>query len=353
MKRHRLAACACAALFAGGGAALADTSVETFPEKFFAIDFPATPKITAGIYQAVTAGGTTVPVPAEIYSLQQPGAFYQVTVADLAGSAAEDRHALDHAIAAFRRRPDLALDTAVSHSLTGSRFQLCGRHFGYVGDSERLVYETLYYNPNTRKFYEVVSSVTPAAQSRHGADVQHFQTSLALQADAQSQLPAAPDYPENWKVYKYPQVGFDIRFPAEPTVEAGQYTTDHGITVPATRYWARQGDTLYRLTVANYWETDASPDGPGAEDAVDGAVRLWKKQGTVLSDDSVAISNGQCGRDVVLRTPDNLETRASIFFPATQHRIYIVEVTHSRARGTLDPLDDRRFRESLALATAQ
>src|SRR5699024_7694302 len=126
---------------------------EDFPDKFFALDFPASPTVTTGTYDAVTPSCARVSVPATVSSVQQDGAFFAITVADLANSAADDRHALDHAIKAYRQRSDLALDTAVSHSLTGSRFQLCGRHFGYASPDDQLNYETLYYNPNTRLFY--------------------------------------------------------------------------------------------------------------------------------------------------------------------------------------------------------
>lgn len=343
---------------AGGGAAYAaDDAVPYFtvPEKFFSADFPGKPVVGQASFPVPTPQGTKVSVPAVTYSLQQPGASYRVTVADLANSAAADSHALDHAVEAFRKSHGaLPLDAEVSHSLTGSKFQLCGRHFGYAGKDGALHYETLYYNPNTWLFYDITSTVSAKAQPEHGADAEHFQTSFAIKADAKSQLPAPPPYPDNWKLHKYPDSGFDIRFPAEPTVEQGSYTTDTGIAVPATRYWAKQGDVLYRLTVAHYNGTAADPDGTTADAQVAGAVRAWKRQGTVLADDSVAISAGQCGRDVTIaRKEDGLRARASIYFPASQHRVYLLEVAQLARDVPIDPIDDRRFRESLALVLPQ
>ena len=123
--------------------------------------------------------------------------------------------------------------------------------------------------------------------------------------------------------------------------------------MPATRYSAQLGNTLYRLTVARPYGTAADPEGASAEDSVIDAVKLWKRQGTVVADDAVAIAAGQCGRDVTVRKPGGLAARASIFFPATQQKVYIVEVSQTGPGPAADPLDDRRFRESLTLALAQ
>jgi hypothetical protein len=338
---------AAASLLSGGATLAAEEEGPLFTDKatWLSIDFPGRPVISKGSYEAVTPAGGTVRVPATLYTVTQPGTEYRVTVANLAGSAAEESHALESAAAAYRKRDGLALDTAVSHSLGTSGYQLCGRSFGYQAADGRLVYETLFYNHNTRLFYDVRSSVAQRAQAQHGSQVSHFQQSLAILADPASKPPAPLAYPEGWKLYDYADARFSIRFPAAPTVEEGDYRTDSGIVVPATRYWARSGGTLYRLTVAKLWETEAD-DG----NAVDDGARLWTRNGTVVANDSVAINAAQCGRDIALKTPDGLAARARIFFPSSQHRLYVIEVAQGQGGAAPGAEDVDRFLQSFAVA---
>lgn len=336
-----------AASLLSGGTALAEDEGPLFtdPATWLSIDFPGRPHVSKGSYDAVTPAGNTVSVPATIYTVKQPGTEYRVTVANLANSPAEETHALENAAAAYRKQDGLALDTAVSHSLSGSGYQLCGRSFGHQDTNGRLVYETLFYNHNTRLFYDVHSSVAQQAQAEHGSEVSHFQQSLALLADPASKLPPPLAYPEGWKLYNYKDALFSIRFPAEPTVEEGDYRTDSGVVVPATRYWARSGGTLYRLMVAKLWETEAD-DG----NAVDDGASLWTRKGTVIANDGVAVSAAQCGRDIALKTPEGLAARARIFFPSSQHRLYVIEVAQEAGGATPGAEDTDRFLQSFTLA---
>lgn len=330
--------------------------VFTAPQDWLSIEFPKEPVVSQVDYPAVTPTGATVKIPATRYAVEQGGTRYLVTVARTAGSIADDPHILDNAVTAFRKRGGLALDTAVSHSLGNASpdsaetittsYQLCGRQFGYKGRDDSLNYRTLFYNPNTHLLYDIFSSVTPAAQAEHGADVSHFQWSLALLADPASRPAPAPVFPESWKLYDYSAAGFSIRFPDAPTVEKARYRTDGGVDVPATRYQASADGVLYRLTVAEIWQS-------GADDAnaVDEGVRVWKRQGAVLSDDSVAVSAAQCGRDVAVRTTDGRKARAWIFFPSSQHRLYVIE-TSGPGDGA-EPAGGAFFRQSFTVAKPQ
>ncbi|MDB5712953.1 MAG: hypothetical protein JWO15_350 [Sphingomonadales bacterium] len=322
-----------------------DARIFTDEKKWLSIQFPAPPTVTATRYDVVTPGGTKIAVPATLYDFKQNGSEYRVTVANLAGSVADDPHALEHAVTAFRRRKGIALDTAVSHSLGASGYQLCGRSFGYSGPGGKLNYQTLFYNDNAHLFYDIYSSVTLKAEPQHGAEVTHFQQSLALLADPASKLPAPLNYPDNWKLYDYPTARFGIRFPAAPTVEQAAYHTDGGINVPATRYWTRVGGTLYRLTVAQLWETEADNG-----NAVDEGVAVWKRHGEVIADDTVAVNAAQCGRDVALKSPQGTISRARIFFPSSQHRLYVIEVAQEVGNQTPDAADTDRFLQSFTVA---
>ncbi len=324
--------------------ALAHTPVPTYAEDLISIQFPAPPERTAGRYQAVTASGVRVSVPARVYALQRGGADYRVSVAALAGTLADDPDALDHAVAHYRQRHVLALDTETSHALGASGTQLCGQHFGRIAPDGRLHHVTLFYNPRARLFYDIQSVLTAEAEATQGAEATRFQQSLALLPDAEARAPQPPSYPPPWQVVQVPDHRFSIRFPAPPRVEQGHYRSEGGVSVPATRYTAQVGHTVYRLTAAHLWETAA--DEP---DAVRQASRLWRRQGQLLSDVSVAVGNGQCGRELKLRRRDGTLTRASIFFPSSQHRLFIVEVAGAAPGVAVDPEDDRRFRASFTL----
>jgi hypothetical protein len=322
-------------------AALADEQWREFsyPEQRFLIHFPASPAVSTGHYEAVTGTGERVSVPATIYSVRRGKTDYRVTVANLANSAAEDAKALEHAANASRAGGTVGLDTPVSMANSS-----CGRYLGIERAGGVLDFVALFYNRDTKLLYDVRASVPPADQAEHGADAVHFQQSLSFLADPDAK-PAAPKiFPENWQPF-VKEGGFSIRFPQPPSVEQGSYRTEAGITVPATLYSLRQGETLYRVTAAHMWETEA--DLPDV--AVDEASRLWAGQGAVTKDISISLMNGQCGRDIAVRRPDGGTASAKIFFPSSQHRLYLVEVAHgSGAAPAVDA--EGWFRDSFVIA---
>lgn len=314
------------------------------PAQWFEAAFPATPAITQTTYTAIGAQGQSIPVPATTYGVRQGGASYQVTVARLSGTPAQADHVLDYAISHVRGQRHLALDASTSHSYGDSGAQACGRQFGYVGKDGRLTYQTLFYNPRTALFYDIRSTVAAADQSEHGADVTHFQQSFALLADPAARPLKAPDAP-GWQTVTGPDGKFTIRFPSTPAVSQTSYTTVAGVSVPATAYEARQGDTLYRVTAVHLWET--AGDEPGA---LDREIARWQHRGVLQSDASVAVPAAQCGRDITLRDSDGESVHTTLFFPSSQHRIYILETRRKTPPGPGEALDDQRFRLSFGVA---
>lgn len=313
------------------------------PDQWFEAAFPGQPTISRITYTTAGPHGEAVAVPATRYAVNQRGASYQVTVASLAGTPAQVDHVLDHAIAHVRAQRHLALDASTSHSYTGSSAQACGRQFGYQGKDGRLHYQTLFYNERTGLFYEIRSSVARADQAEHGADVAHFQQSFALLADPGATGSPAPPPPADWQTVS--NATFTLRFPATPTVTQGEYRTATGIAVPDTVYEARQGSTLYRLTAVHLWQTDG--DDPAV---LDREIARWQRRGEVVKDAAVAIPAAQCGRDITLRDTDGATVHSTLFFPSSQHRLYIIEVRHAAPPEPQDALDDRRFRDSFTVA---
>ena len=57
---------------------------------------------------------------------------------------------------------------------------------------------------------------------------------------------------QDWVEYENREVGFNINFPVEPTVEDGEYVSPAGETLPARVFTARDGESQYRVTVVDF-----------------------------------------------------------------------------------------------------
>ena len=287
----------------------------SFADKGFLVQFPHDPDRRETHYEAATPAGVTVPVPATEFAITSGHSRFAATVAELAGSGADDPKALDHAVDRVRREGDVGLETWISIS-NGA----CGKFLGLTGRDGALNFVGLYYNAPHRRLYEIRAVVPPGEQAEHGADASHFEQSLSFLADPDAKPAPAPVWPTGWQAVTYDDPGFSIRFPGQPRVEQTSYTTEQHIIVPATRYEAAAGGVQLRVTVAKLWETDAdTPDAP------DQAAHLWSHGRTLASLDVVGLANAQCGREVSQRESDGSVARARIFFPSSQHRLYIVE----------------------------
>ena len=315
-RRGAAALLAAGVLFATTAAAGEDAWREySYADKGFLVQFPHDPDKREIQYNAATPTGATVPVPASDYAVTSGHTRLSATVAELAGSSADDPKALNHAVDRVRREGDVGVETWISISAGA-----CGKFLGLTGRDGALNYVGLYYNPPHRRLYEIRAVVPPADQAEHGADASHFEQSLSFLADTDAKPVPAPVWPARWQAFTYADPGFGIRFPGQPRVEQGSYTTETRIKVPATRYIYQAGDTELRVTVANLWQSDAdTPDAP------DQALRLWNHGITPASVDIPGLANAQCGREVSLREGDGHVARVRIFFPTSQHKLYIVE----------------------------
>lgn len=320
----------------------------SYPEARFAIRFPAKPEAGSGSYPAALADGSTVAVPATVHAATRGTTRYQVSIADFAGTRARDPQALNHAVAALRRTGSVALETRVSMANSS-----CGYYLGLTEPDGALSFLALFYDHDAGKFYDVRARVPASDQELRMASAVHFQQSISFLPDPAAEAETQPsDYPDGWREYDFlDQSGFAIRFPAEPRVETGTYRTAGGITVPAARYWVQQGDVLYKLTAATYWETAA--DTIDAGEAIDPAIELIAETGTIASDVSIGLRNAQCGRELRVEGNDGSRSDLSLFFPSSQHRLFILETrrTGPAARTTEEGTD--WFRKSFRLAVPQ
>ena len=59
-----------------------------------------------------------------------------------------------------------------------------------------------------------------------------------------------PAAAQSWEEYSYPKYAFAVTFPAKPQVEEKSYQVADNRMVPAQVYSVRQGDVIFKMTVA-------------------------------------------------------------------------------------------------------
>ena len=89
-----------------------------------------------------------------------------------------------------------------------------------------------------------------------------------------------PAAAQNWEEYDYPKYAFAVVFPAKPQVEETTYQVADDRLVPAQVYSVRQGDVIFKMTVAELAGT-AYGRRVGQQPVNGPIVRL---QGPILSD---------------------------------------------------------------------
>src|SRR6516225_11266210 len=61
---------------------------------------------------------------------------------------------------------------------------------------------------------------------------------------------SGPAAAQSWEEYDYPKYAFAVVFPAKPQVEETTYQVADNRLVPAQVYSVRQGDVMFKMTVA-------------------------------------------------------------------------------------------------------
>jgi hypothetical protein len=113
---------------------------------------------------------------------------------------------------------------------------------------------------------------------------------------------------QEWKAYRYPDPGFAVQFPAEPTVEKATAKTSNYHALPMTRYTVRQDRITYTVSVVDYSTTNADPLSTIAE-----TERALGASGKV----TVAIGariNRSFGRELSISGTDGSRSAIAIFY---------------------------------------
>jgi hypothetical protein len=168
----RLAVLLAAALLCSVAAAAADKWREYgYLENAFAIQFPAEPRIAEGTYKTAI-----ISVGARIYSLEQEGSRYAVTVADFSRTNLSEPTVMELAIEQLKSDGEVKVD--IPHRVN--------RHFGRQlsiagNDGSRSSIALFYYQ---RRLYEIKGTILPTNEDADSSDGARFQQSLRFTNDA-------------------------------------------------------------------------------------------------------------------------------------------------------------------------
>jgi len=149
---------------------------------------------------------------------------------------------------------------------------------------------------------------------------------------------------QEWKVYPYPDPGFDIQFPAPPTVDQSTFRTPAGVSLPMTRYFVRQDRIVYSLNVVDYSTTSADATATIAE-----TEKSFGASGKV----TVAIDarvNRAYGRELSVTGADGSRSAVAVFF--VNKHLYTLVGTALPPNAIERSGDTIRFQESLQFTGA-
>jgi hypothetical protein len=166
----RLIALAFAMLVAVGPAAAQSWKEYSYPGYFFAVSFPADPKIENTTYQA--ADGRLVE--ARVYSVTQGNAVFKMTVVDLSETTIEEG-VIDHAIRTLSQGGEIKLDIPYRISrVFGRRLSIMGADGGHSSVG-------VFFHK--RRLYQIEGKVLGTGDDA-GADAIRFEQSLVFTDDA-------------------------------------------------------------------------------------------------------------------------------------------------------------------------
>ncbi len=304
------------------------------------VDFPGEPHKTNGAYPTPVSVDQTVSAPSTTYSIRQGGSLYTALVADVSKAGVDGPRLMQSVAMALRTEGEVQLDEPVS--ISGGQ---CGRYLGIVGPDHSQVFLAILMSSDAGRLFVLKAEVQPGDVASDGPNALRFQQSANLTSIEKPRSAPTPADARAWTQYDYDDVGFGVKFPAAPSIESGRYWTDDGLSVPALRYTVRSGRSLYRVTVADLWRTPADRNG-----AIDQAVDVLRRYGEIRSDRAVSIPFGQCGRDLSLAKPAGDYASVGVYFPTSQHKLFIVEATGSEADRQAQAQDVDMFRQSFRLA---
>jgi hypothetical protein len=113
---------------------------------------------------------------------------------------------------------------------------------------------------------------------------------------------------QEWKAYSYPDPGFAIQFPADPTIEKGAVKTSLWGSLPVTRYTVAQDHIQYSVSVVDYSSSNA-----------DSLTTIGETEKTLGASGKVTAAigarvNRSFGRELSINGNDGSRSAIAIFF---------------------------------------
>ena len=149
---------------------------------------------------------------------------------------------------------------------------------------------------------------------------------------------SGPAAAQSWQEYTYPDYAFSIAFPAAPQIETTTYQAANGRAVPARVYSVRQGNFVFKMTVADH-------AGTGLEESaiIDHAIKTLSAGGEVKVNIPHRIYRVY-GRQLSIVGSDGSHSTAAVF--DYKGRLYQIE-GKALPGGSGGQFETTRFQQSL------
>src|SRR5215470_4443547 len=128
---------------------------------------------------------------------------------------------------------------------------------------------------------------------------------------------SGPAAAQSWEEYSYPEYAFSVDFPANPQVEETTYQVADNRLVPAQVYSVRQGDVIFKMTVAEL-------EGTRLEESaiIDHAIKTLSQAATVRLNIPARIYQVY-GRQLTVEGADSSRSMVQLF--DYKDRLYKIE----------------------------
>ena len=150
----------------------------------------------------------------------------------------------------------------------------------------------------------------------------------------------SPALAQGWQEYDYPDYAFSVAFPANPQVKTTTYQVADNRSVPARLYSVRQGNVVFRMTVAELEGTDLEESA-----VVDHAIKTLSQSATVRLNIPARIYRVY-GRQLTVEGVDGSRSMVQLF--DYKNRLYQIEAKALPDQNVSNPQSDVvRFHQSL------
>jgi hypothetical protein len=151
---------------------------------------------------------------------------------------------------------------------------------------------------------------------------------------------SSPALAEGWEEYAYPDYAFAVAFPANPRVETTTYHVADNRSVPARLYSVRQGNVVFKMTVAELEGTNLE------ESAVINHAIKTLSQGATLRVNIPARIYQVYGRQLTVEGADGSRSMVQLF--DYKKRFYQIEAKALPGENVSNPPSEVvRFHQSL------